>query len=316
MEPTPSPNPNNCATCRHKPDPDGTGYCYMWVREPHDICGFHSRRRRSEREAAQSLSRLVRVVDELGARVCVAPEFVVAWADAHPAAIAVEGAGSRSSIMLPIVLATVLATAGCGSFAPQEPEATAAPIPLYNADGTPPPERMEQFYNPRTRTMVYRFCVGAACPAPTPKRPATPKLPVVTESSLDGGTLPADALTAAANGLPTVAAGPVLKTPPKPAPLPVKDNATPAAGGGSTAQRLGAAIASQRQAATRNITPAAAQGSDLPGAPGKKPVAPAAPTTVTAPEDAGGQLPTKGPKQAEPPKPQALQESTGGRLRG
>lgn len=34
-------NPNNCATCEHKRNPDG-GWCYMFRDEPNDICMQHT----------------------------------------------------------------------------------------------------------------------------------------------------------------------------------------------------------------------------------------------------------------------------------
>ena len=34
-------NPNNCATCRHKQNPDG-GHCYMFRFEPTEMCAQHT----------------------------------------------------------------------------------------------------------------------------------------------------------------------------------------------------------------------------------------------------------------------------------
>ena len=34
-------NPNNCATCRHKQNPDG-GHCYMFRFEPAEMCAQHT----------------------------------------------------------------------------------------------------------------------------------------------------------------------------------------------------------------------------------------------------------------------------------
>ncbi|MDR6421302.1 hypothetical protein J2801_003590 [Paraburkholderia phenoliruptrix] len=36
-------NPNNCATCNHKQNPDG-GHCYMFRDEPTDVCMQHTGR--------------------------------------------------------------------------------------------------------------------------------------------------------------------------------------------------------------------------------------------------------------------------------
>lgn len=34
-------NPNNCASCRHKQNPDG-GHCYMFRFEPAEMCAHHT----------------------------------------------------------------------------------------------------------------------------------------------------------------------------------------------------------------------------------------------------------------------------------
>ena len=34
-------NPNNCATCKHKQNPDG-GHCYMFRLEPTEPCAQHT----------------------------------------------------------------------------------------------------------------------------------------------------------------------------------------------------------------------------------------------------------------------------------
>lgn len=88
-----------------------------------------------------------------------------------PAAPAALPALPRRSPRLtwPLTTATAgtLVAAGCsllpiGSNAPGH-------IPTY-ADGSTPPSRIEQFY--AGNNMVYRYCHGDECPAPTPKRPA------------------------------------------------------------------------------------------------------------------------------------------------
>lgn len=86
-----------------------------------------------------------------------------------------------SLAMLPVGTAAILLLmAGCNS-APER-----ADIPKYNAEGTPPPERMEQFHSARTGKPVYRFCVGSECPQPTPKKPIPPRRATVTEIEPDG----------------------------------------------------------------------------------------------------------------------------------
>lgn len=136
---------------------------------------------------------VIQIPDRLGVRFCVAPDFVVRWADVHRVRSAAEGKKYKPSIAIPLVVATVLATAttGCSTF-PSMTQSTPAPVVKpYNADGTPPPERMEQFYNARTGSMVYRFCVGDECPLPTPKKPVQ-TISVVTETNPDGTTTPVE----------------------------------------------------------------------------------------------------------------------------
>ena len=88
-----------------------------------------------------------------------------------------------------IVLAA--ATTACNTFPGTAREAPPPVAKPYNAAGTAPPERMEQFYNPRTGSMVYRFCVGDECPLPTPKKP-TRKIATVTEIDPGGTTSPVE----------------------------------------------------------------------------------------------------------------------------
>ena len=144
---------------------------------------------------------VIQIPDRLGVRFCVAPDFVVRWADVHRVRSAAEGKKYKPSIAIPLVVATVLATAttGCSTF-PGMTQSTPAPVvKAYNADGTPPPERMEQFYNARTGNMVYRFCVGHECPLPTPKKPVQ-KIAVVTETNPDGTTTPVEQKSVFASG--------------------------------------------------------------------------------------------------------------------
>lgn len=88
-------------------------------------------------------------------------------------------------LIVPLLATSLLATTGCNSL-PGKSEKIATPsISTYNAERTPPPERMEQFFNPRNGDMVYRFCVGSECPEPTPKKPLLP-MAVVTEIDAAG----------------------------------------------------------------------------------------------------------------------------------
>jgi hypothetical protein len=132
---------------------------------------------------------LIHLVDRLGQRFCVAPAFVVQWTSDQLQKPVLNGKKQKPSIVLPLLVASVLttATAGCSSFPGMTQETPAPVVTRYNAEKTPPPERMEQFYNPRSGNMVYRFCVGNECPGPTPKKPIQ-TLPVVTEVNIDGST--------------------------------------------------------------------------------------------------------------------------------
>ena len=80
--------------------------------------------------------------------------------------------------------ALLAASAGCGTLKDWT-QPTPAPVVKAYADGSRAPERMEQFYNPRTGNLVYRFGVGDECPGPTPKKPAR-TMSVVTEVHPDG----------------------------------------------------------------------------------------------------------------------------------
>lgn len=144
---------------------------------------------------------VIQITDRLGVRICVAPDFVVRWADVHRVRAAAEGKKYKPSMAIPLAVATVLATVTTGcSTSPGMIQSTPAPVVKpYNADGTPPPERMEQFYNARTGSMVYRFCVGDECPLPTPKKPV-PTISVVTEANPDGTTTPVEQNAAFSSG--------------------------------------------------------------------------------------------------------------------
>lgn len=100
----------------------------------------------------------------------------------------VDGNSHRYRILLPFIAATSLMASGCSLMQSTTPLV----VTRYNAEGTPPPERMEQFKNPYNGNMVYRFCVGNECPMPTPKRPAIQRMPSVTEASDDGVNMPQD----------------------------------------------------------------------------------------------------------------------------
>lgn len=133
----------------------------------------------------------IRIEEANGIRMCHAPAFVLAWLPGH-----LERVGQkkyRPSIVMPLIAATVVAvaTTACSHF-PEITQSTPAPVVApYNAAGTPPPERMEQFYNPKTNSMVYRFCVGSECPGPTPKMPKQ-TMAVVNEIDMTGHVSPVD----------------------------------------------------------------------------------------------------------------------------
>lgn len=139
-------------------------------------------------------------------RTCVASQRLREWLPEHLQAAAAEGETHRPSILLPIAFVGAMAVSGCASMGDSfsswgNPFAsTNKPAPVvapYNAEGVAPPERMEQFRDPRGN-LVYRFCVGNECPQPTPKVPAVKRLPVTTEIGPDGLPVPPERPTLAA----------------------------------------------------------------------------------------------------------------------
>ncbi len=139
---------------------------------------------------------LIQIEEQLGIRTCTAPEFVVRWVPEHLTRVAtMQKAGKkyRPSIVLPLIAASLVAvaTTACSNLPGMKQDTPAPVVSPYNAAGTPPPERMEQFYNPQSNTMVYRFCVGSECPAPTPKKPK-PTMAVVTEIDNNGMVSPVE----------------------------------------------------------------------------------------------------------------------------
>lgn len=128
---------------------------------------------------------VVSIVDRSGSQVCVAQDRLVAWAAARDARNRPALAARSLSPIAPIMATALLAaSAGCGTLKDWT-QPTPAPVVKAYADGSRAPERMEQFYNPRTGNLVYRFCVGDECPGPTPKKPAR-TMSVVTEVHPDG----------------------------------------------------------------------------------------------------------------------------------
>lgn len=139
---------------------------------------------------------LIQIEELMGIRTCSAPEFVVRWVPDHlKQAAAMQKAGKkyRPSIVLPLIAASLVAvaTTACSNLPGMKQDTPAPVVTPYNAAGTLPPERMEQFYNPHSNSMVYRFCVGAECPAPTPKKPK-PTMAVVTEIDNNGMASPVE----------------------------------------------------------------------------------------------------------------------------
>lgn len=139
---------------------------------------------------------LIQIVEQMGIRTCIAPDFVVRWVPEHQAKVATmqqTGKKYRPAIVLPLLAASLVAvaTTACSNLPGMKQDTPAPVVSPYNAAGTPPPERMEQFYNPQSNTMVYRFCVGSECPAPTPKKPR-PTMSVVTEIDNNGMSSPVE----------------------------------------------------------------------------------------------------------------------------
>ena len=139
---------------------------------------------------------LIQIEEQMGIRTCTAPEFVVRWVPEHLTRVTTmrkAGKKYRPSIVLPLIAASLVAvaTTACSNLPGMKQDTQAPVVSPYNAAGTPPPERMEQFYNPQSNTMVYRFCVGSECPAPTPKKPK-PTMAVVTEIDNNGMVSPVE----------------------------------------------------------------------------------------------------------------------------
>ena len=139
---------------------------------------------------------LIQFVDQLGGRMCIAPDYVVQWVpETQNQMTKMQQAGKkyRPSIALPLLAASVVAvaTAACSNLPGMTQDKPAPVVARYNAEGAAPPERMEQFFNPQSKTMVYRFCVGSECPAPTPKKPK-PTMSIVHEIDAGGLATPVE----------------------------------------------------------------------------------------------------------------------------
>lgn len=127
----------------------------------------------------------IAATDTLGIRELRAPDFVRAWARrcaARPA-----GVRQRPPLIVSTVAATVL-LAACSTTQTLQ-EKPFAPIASYSP-WPAPMQRVEQFYSPAARQMVYRYCSGAECPEPTPKVPRGG--PRVIEIEEDGRHVPVD----------------------------------------------------------------------------------------------------------------------------
>ncbi len=257
---------------------------------------------------------LIGIEEQMGVRVCFAPEFVIAWADAQRIKAVKPGKKQRPSIVLPLIAATLVATAttACSSF-PGMTQSTPAPVVSpYNADGTQPPERMEQFYNPKTGNMVYRFCVGSECPEPTPKKPIA-HMAIVTEIDGSGNAIPVDQQVSPslADGDASLAAKPVKKVVDgwKPQAQTAQNNKNAAAVAAQLEQQRRAILEASGAAQAPREAPTAAKLSVKTmgdgSAAGAKPTAPA-PTPAPAVKGGGtlqDMLPTTGTRAPE--KPQA-----------
>lgn len=241
---------------------------------------------------------LIQIEEQLGVRTCTAPEFVIRWVPDHlKRAAAMQKAGKkyRPSIVLPLIAASLVAvaTTACSNLPGMKQDTPAPVVSPYNATGTPPPERMEQFYNPQSKTMVYRFCVGSECPAPTPKKPK-PTMAVVTEIDGTGASIPVEQKivpTFADKSQPTLA---------KPVGAVVKEMKFPA----KTAQndKGAAAIAAQLEQQRRAILEA----SGASQAPTSSPTA--AKLSVKTLQDAGAPVFNKPTPQGSPSAPGAVRK--------
>ena len=246
---------------------------------------------------------LILVNEGEGGRVCTAPAGVIAWAQENKKLGTSRG---YASITLPLMaMAVVAATSGCSYIPFLQPQETPAPVvSRYNAEGTPPPERMEQFYSPKTNSMVYRFCVGDECPAPTPKKPRS-TMSVVNEIDT---VLPGGPTASVDSTLPTKASRELLVSP-KPTPkTATNDKAAANVAAQLEQQRRAFLEASGAPQPAAVATPAKKMsvktlGENAP-APAPQPQAPQIPTNVKPRNpDLQGLVPTTGTRV--PDKPQA-----------
>ncbi len=246
-----------------------------------------------------TLHGLITCIEQAGERFCVAAPKVVRWLAKTRPHMSRRNRKKRHPFTLPVLTASLALAAGCTHAPSSPPVASAAPVvSRYNAEGTPPPDRMEQFYNPRTGNMVYRFCVGAECPKPTPKRPLQPRS-VVTEINPDGSTEPVPQIT-------TTAAPAKKKTA-------TASVAKPAASkndnGASLLKAPAAKTAANDTTAAAVTEPLNAQRAAVQGAPA--PTAPASPPAKTAAAigaaaaAAAAAAPTPSVKEAMAPRPVA-----------
>ena len=172
-----------------------------------------------------------------GEQLCEASDRIRTWRPAQR-----RTATSKRRIIPLSVAVFMAATSGCSVMDPvrtPSPEAaptaaagTVATVAAYNPDGTRPPEQMEQFYNPKTGNMVYRFCIGSECPQPTPKKPAV-QLSRVQDITADQGLPPAASVTPSAPAANAGYSGQMVKDSmriilPTATPNPGKDAATKA----------------------------------------------------------------------------------------
>lgn len=265
-----------------------------------------------------SIYGLILIEEQMGTRICIAPEYVIAWSNDQVDTPTLPKKQPRPSIVLPLLAATIVATAtsACGNLTPLSRTTQAPVVSIYNPEGTPPPERMEQFFNPKSGNMVYRFCVGYECPEPTPKVPVTNPTSVVTEIDNMGNV---SHVTQQTTMLPVSVNGPVTTSLAK-NPI-VSSNATPTKNQATSSvtyqlnqQRRASLEANQAAQAPRDYTtsakPSGKENADFPSAQMKPLPAPVSVTPPPTPTVKRGgtiqdMLPITSTPERAPDKPQA-----------
>jgi outer membrane protein OmpA-like peptidoglycan-associated protein len=125
---------------------------------------------------------IIRFENRLGVQLCFVSDHLQQWAARNLSQKTTKM--KKPSRTAPLVTATAFAVslAGCSTLLS---DATESRHVDFNQASFQHPPRLEQVYNPHSGEMVYRYCTGAECPLPTPKKHTT-RTPVVYEVAPDG----------------------------------------------------------------------------------------------------------------------------------